>query len=577
MKSSLLLFPFWIATFLFVVSGCGPKRVHFLGPGHDADWPIEAQDAHIYNGYLRAQHLSNLGKVDEAIAAFEETLKHDPQSPLLLTRTAEEYLRKGDLAKSEQLTQLAVGVNPRFREGLFLMGKIHGVKKEWSLSEEAFKKVIELDLPGSDEEGVIALATVYVDSKRPEKAIAVLQELVERNPNHLLGYYYLGRVYSELDRMEDAIRSYEKAVSINPSFSSALKAIALIYEYQGKKEEAIESLLRVLEIEIDNNSVRNHLGQLYLEKNDIDSALNQFEIVARDQPKDTTARLRIGLIYLQKQNYKKADEILSSLVKEAPDLHRVRYYSGVVKEKLGDSGGAMKEFTQVDTTADVYVEARLGLAFLQEESGDIVVAEKTIRTALKQHPNSAELHAGLASLLTKQKRGEEAIRLLQEAISKAPKDETLWFSLGEVYEKTGKTEDLYRSMKTVLEINPDNANALNYLGYTYAEKGIRLEEAEQLIVRALQAKPKDGYITDSLGWVYFKKGEFDKAVKKLEEANRLAPNDPTIMEHLADALEKVGEKKRAGEIYRQILQVAKEDDVKKRVQEKIDKLSLPHT
>ena len=90
-------------------------------------------------------------------------------------------------------------------------------------------------------------------------------------------------------------------------------------------------------------------------------------------------------------------------------------------------------------------------------------------------------------------------------------------------------------MRLVLKINPDHPQALNYIGYTYAEKGINLDEAEALIKRALELKPDDGYITDSLGWVYFKKGEIEKAVIELEKAHLLAPEDPVIAEHLGDA------------------------------------------
>ncbi|HLG19587.1 MAG TPA: tetratricopeptide repeat protein [Bdellovibrionota bacterium] len=561
---------------IFWIAGCGPKRPHYMGPGHDADWPIEAPDAPAYESFLEGQRYSAQGHVDEAIEALEATLKNDPKSPYLLVQLADEVLRKGDFTRAEQLATAAAASKPDDREAHFLLGKIYGAQKQWDKSEDEFKKVVALD-PSGDEEAVIALATVYVESKRPEKAVAVLEALTQANPDHLLGYYYLGRVYSELDRFDDAIRAYEKAVAINPVFSSALRAIALIYEYQGKKDEAVETLQRVLDIEIDNANVRNHLGQLYLERNDLDSALKQFEIVARDHPKDVTARLRIGLIYLQRGDYKEAEKILRELLKDAPELQRVRYYLGVVMEKLGDKPGARKQFEAIDIQADIHIDSQLAIAYLQESEEDFKGAERTLRTSLKQHPNSPELTAGLAANLLKQKREKESLQLLQEAVAASPKDETLWFSLGEVHDKMGNTEKLYEAMKTVLEINPDNANALNYLGYTYAEKGIKLDEAEHLVTRALEIKPKDGYITDSLGWVYYRRGHYEKAVAKLEEAQKLTPDDPTILEHLGDALEKNGKKERALEMYQRALQFAREPEAQSRIRDKIAKLSPKKT
>jgi tetratricopeptide (TPR) repeat protein len=108
-------------------------------------------------------------------------------------------------------------------------------------------------------------------------------------------------------------------------------------------------------------------------------------------------------------------------------------------------------------------------------------------------------------------------------------------------------------MKAVIDSDPNHAEALNYLGYTYAEQGVKLDEAESLIKRALVQKPNDGYITDSLGWVYYKKGLYIKAIELLEEAARLADDDPTILEHLGDAYLKVDNPQKGLECYRRAL------------------------
>jgi Flp pilus assembly protein TadD len=120
-----------------------------------------------------------------------------------------------------------------------------------------------------------------------------------------------------------------------------------------------------------------------------------------------------------------------------------------------------------------------------------------------------------------------------------------------------------------LEIKPDNAQALNYIGYTYADRGINLDEAEALIKQALQLKADDGYITDSLGWVYFKKGDFEKAVAELEKAQHLAPDDPVIAEHLGDAYAKRNANEKAIQMYERALKL---DPKKAELQDKIKKL-----
>jgi tetratricopeptide (TPR) repeat protein len=111
----------------------------------------------------------------------------------------------------------------------------------------------------------------------------------------------------------------------------------------------------------------------------------------------------------------------------------------------------------------------------------------------------------------------------------------------------------------VIEINPEHADALNYIGYTYADKGIHLDKALELIERAIQYKPNSGYIIDSLGWVYFRKGQYDRALKELKKAVELAPEDPTINEHLGDAYFKKKEYEKALTVYKKALSLKNAD------------------
>ena len=138
-----------------------------------------------------------------------------------------------------------------------------------------------------------------------------------------------------------------------------------------------------------------------------------------------------------------------------------------------------------------------------------------------------------------------------------------------VYDKWNRKDDCIAAMKAVVRLDPKHANALNYLGYTYAELGRNLEEAEQLIQRALEQKPNDGYITDSLGWVYYQKGLFESALKYIEKAVELVPDDPTILEHLGDTYLKISDEKKALQFYRRsLLKKEKDrDDLEKKIRE----------
>jgi Tfp pilus assembly protein PilF len=126
------------------------------------------------------------------------------------------------------------------------------------------------------------------------------------------------------------------------------------------------------------------------------------------------------------------------------------------------------------------------------------------------------------------------------------------------------------TMKAVIRVDPKNANALNYLGYTYADLGQNLDEAERLIKTAMQYKPNDGYITDSLGWVYFKKGRFAEALEMLTKAIALVPEDPIILEHLGDIHVKMNDVIKAPQYYQRSLELRKKD--KSVIEQKIHEL-----
>jgi tetratricopeptide (TPR) repeat protein len=126
----------------------------------------------------------------------------------------------------------------------------------------------------------------------------------------------------------------------------------------------------------------------------------------------------------------------------------------------------------------------------------------------------------------------------------------IYFRLAVLYEKQNNRTESIQQIKKVLELDPNNADAQNFLGYSYAEAGVNLDEAEKLIREALLDKPDSGHIVDSLGWVYFKKGQYDKAVAELERAHRLMPQDGTVAEHLGDAYFQMKRYRDALRIYR---------------------------
>jgi Flp pilus assembly protein TadD len=164
-----------------------------------------------------------------------------------------------------------------------------------------------------------------------------------------------------------------------------------------------------------------------------------------------------------------------------------------------------------------------------------------------------DLKIALADSLARANRQEESLSLLRTAVAAHPRDEELLFALGAAYDRAGQTDVAVAQMRALLAVNPDHAEALNFVAYAYAEQGVRLEEAERLLRRALELKPRSGHILDSLGWVLFRRGDARKAVETLEQADALAGPDATILEHLGDAYRASARLGDAAKAYRRAL------------------------
>lgn len=156
-----------------------------------------------------------------------------------------------------------------------------------------------------------------------------------------------------------------------------------------------------------------------------------------------------------------------------------------------------------------------------------------------------------------------------DGIGRFPRNADLHYLKGSILEKMNRFDESISAMKTVLDIDPQNADALNFIGYGYADRGINLDQAEKMILQAMKLKPDNGYILDSLGWLYFKKNEFDSALKYLKRALELLPDDSNIMEHLGDVYSKKGQEKEALDYYRK---AAKIDPDNSALKKKLDHL-----
>ena len=238
-----------------------------------------------------------------------------------------------------------------------------------------------------------------------------------------------------------------------------------------------------------------------------------------------------------------------------------------IHEETGSLSDALDEFGKIPLSSDFFVPARIHMGLIMKQQGRLQEAIEFVSATIVKRNNETELYDFLASLYEGKKQYDRAIETLKEGLKTIPDSIDLHYKLGVMYEKIGRFDESVAVMKKIMAMEPDNAEAMNFIGYSFADRGINLDEAESLIVKALELKPGNGYITDSLGWLYFKQNKISQAITLLEKATALLPNDPTIAEHLGDAYAKGGFIKKALAIYNKVLKGYPENTaVKKKIE-----------
>jgi tetratricopeptide (TPR) repeat protein len=281
--------------------------------------------------------------------------------------------------------------------------------------------------------------------------------------------------------------------------------------------------------------------------------------------------IKIIQLYLDKKKYDEGLVILQGMLKAVPDGPEIHHVAGIAFYGKKDNPSALKHFMKVTPESRFYEDAVIHASYILSDNKQNEEAIKILSDAIKNEPQNAEFKYYLGTFYEDSEQLDKAAKLIKAAIELDPDNPRYYFRLGVVYDKWNKKEDSMATMRKVIKLDPKHANALNYLGYTYADLGTNLDEAEQLIKEALKYKPDDGYITDSLGWVYYKKGEFEKALQYLQKAVQMVPDDPIMLEHLGDAYLKLNDKTNALKYYTKSLK--NKDKDKEELEKKIRAIS----
>ena len=505
--------------------------------------PVDAACSYFYYSWGRTAELE--GHLLEAQEAYSKALVCDENSEFLRRQLVHLLIAMGKKEKAAvMLESMVQGHDVSNKTRIEMAGIFENLGKTES-AIALLKESLEED--PDDAQSLLTLGYLHFRHEQLEEARIVLEEYVELEPDSYSGAVMLAKLYRAMEEKELAAAMYDKVLELNWSMVQALDA-ASFFESMGDVERAMDIYERLLENGEVTASIRRRLVTLYLVNGKNDKAMAQLEIMRADSLHPDRVDLAIGRVLLEQRRFTAAITHFVKMVAAYPGVEIVRPLLALAYHEIGDDDSARKVLAQVPVDSSEFQDAILMSVRLYQDGGQLDKGISFLQKVVDDAERRREtFYFVLADLYLKSGKKDKGAAIFAEGHKIFPDSSRLLFEYGLYMEKIGRPDDAMIYMEKVLDIDGDDALALNYIGYTWADQGIKLNQALDYVSRSVKARPDDGFVRDSLGWVYYKMGNYERAAIELFEAVSMQPDDPTINEHLGDAYVKTGATKKAVE------------------------------
>jgi tetratricopeptide (TPR) repeat protein len=428
--------------------------------------------------FLAAQYFEDNGKIDEAIAALKKAIDLEPKSAEVRAELASVYARQNRVVEALDTAEAALKLDPDNREANRLIGSIYSALAEQNRTLR----------PGDD------------PSKYAARAIAALEKTKNPIITDLGVDLTLGRLYLRTGQRAKAIASFERVFTQQPEYSDGGLLLASAQDESGKTEEAIATLKTTLE----------------------------------HNPAFLRGHAKLIEIYERQKRWKEAAGAYAAAQAANPKADLTEGHASA----LLNSGSASEAKALLEGAIGKQKAPDAGLLYLLAESQrqmkDYAGASATVKQLRTAHPDDPRGLLMDAQLQLAQGRRAEALSAFAELVKRVPDQPVFAYQYAQLLQDAGRMADAEQVLRGLLTRDPMDANALNSLGYMFADRGERLDEAVDLLQRALKIEPGNPSFLDSLGWALFKQGKLTDADKPLAEAAAKMPTNSVIQDHLGD-------------------------------------------
>lgn len=504
--------------------------------GKEGEYQDFSKSAYYY--YVKSERHKQKGEMGLAIDALKQAIASDPESIYLKKSMIFLHLLNKDSASAMAVAREVNQQHPDDEDILLILAKLKLQSNQLDEAKALYQRIIQINPENHD--AYIVLGNIYMESRETEESFRLFSTMVSHFPESYAAHFFLGKINAEKRNFTQAEKEFLKSIQLEKDLvEPRLELITIYKSRQAKQKNLSKKIVALYEeiLEIDKENVKAAIElALYLYKKGEKSRASEMLVnFGKRYQNNETILTAMAKELINGDNKNDAMVVFNEILKADPQNSTVHYIAGLTFDALKESMEAISHFLKVASGSQQYQKSVFHIAYLYSQMKQPDKSIEFLETKLKEFEKDTDFISYLAAFYEEANQLDKAVALLQKGLEFAPDDTELLFRSGTVSDKAGDKEGCIKAMKRIIEIDPLHASALNYLGYTYAELGTNLDEAEQLVIRSLEIKPEDGYVTDSLGWVYYKKGQYDKAIEILEKAVNLSSEDPTILDHLGDA------------------------------------------
>jgi len=558
---SFLIFTTTIHILIFlVVSGCTHKPVT---PAFNKEAVQLSPQAKASFFYLKFQDLKKQGKANQALEALNKAIDKD-SSPELYLEKALFFWSNDRFEKTRASLEKGLELFPKNKQMTLTLARFYIHQNQ---SDQALKLLRDYNKIHPDHKQAIALmANLYLKKQQFSQAIDILQTLPSQDKTAKI-HYLIGQAYAHLKDHNRAIKHFQQATSKNPLLTKAWTDLAYEYEKTKNYVQAEKTYRKLLNQQPDNIDILLRLIDLNIKLNKLETALD----FVKKGPKNTSFLLRATALFMQQGFYDQANSILNLIAKDDLDKAKALFFRAISALKTEDKPDkALNLLQQIPEQTYLYPRALSLKAQIYSQKGSKEKALNLVRQGHKKFPENASFWVLESEILNSQKKYQQSMALLTNALDLLPKNINILFQAGITAHHLGKKEQALDYMERLISFNPDYAPALNFIGYTLIEQGQNFVRAKILLEKALKMEPQNGYFLDSLAWWYFKHGKLDKAWETIKQAVDQVKDDPIIWEHFGDIAHGLKKREKAHRAYKRALDL--ETDHSKRVQKKLNNL-----